>query len=96
MEPKTLFEKQDGVLSGGRVGVRGAEFSVGGRPRGGVTLSVHVPRDFAQSHEDGSVSATLILNPDEGLGIAEWLREAFHAVDQVGPPLYDDITRASS
>ncbi len=87
MEPRTHFEKWDSVLSGGIVKVRAAEFSVGGQPHGGVTLTVVTPGEFGQLNDDGSVSATLLLNPDEGLAVAEWLRQAFHAVDTVGPPL---------
>jgi hypothetical protein len=90
MEPKTVYEKADETASGGRIGVRAALFSVGGSPRGGVTLTVHVPAEFAKSFADGSVSATLMLNPDEGLGIGEWLREAFRAVDHLGPPMFGE------
>jgi hypothetical protein len=90
MEPETRYEKSDQTLSGSRVGVRAALFSVDGKPHGGVTLTVRVPGDFAQTGTDGGVSATLLLNPDEGLAIADWLREAFHAVDREGPPLYRD------
>jgi hypothetical protein len=90
MEPKTVFEKADQTASGSRVGVRAALFSVGGRPHGGVTLTIHVPTQFANSFADGSVSATLMLNPDEGLAIGEWLREAFRAVDHLGPPMFTD------
>jgi hypothetical protein len=88
-QPETVFEKMDQVASGGRVAVRAAAFAVGGRARGGVTLSVVVPEGFGSAQSDGAVSATLLLNPDEGLAIADWLREAFHAVDTVGPGLYD-------
>jgi len=90
MEPETHFEKSDVTLSGSRVGVRAAMFSVGGQPHGGVTLTIRVPGNFGGTGEDGSVTATLLLNPDEGLAVATWLREAFHAVDRLGPPLYPD------
>lgn len=90
MDPRTVFEKADKTASGSRVGVRAALFSVGGQGRGGVTLTVHVPAEFAQSFADGSMSATVMLNPDEGLAIGEWLREAFRAVDHLGPPMFTD------
>lgn len=90
MDPKTVFEKADQTASGSRVGVRAALFSVGGQPHGGVTLTIHVPKEFAQSFADGSMSATLMLNPDEGLAIGEWLREAFHSVDRLGPPIFSN------
>lgn len=89
MEPRTLFERQDVVASGSRIGIRAATFFVGGRPHGGVTISLLVPPEFGVVNPDGSVSATLLLNPDEGLAVAGWLREAFHAADPAGPPLYE-------
>lgn len=91
MEAQTLFEKADATLSGSRIGVRAARFTVGGKPRGGVVLTLRVPGALAQTLPDGSVASSLTLNPDEGLGIAEWLREAFRAADPVGPALYDDV-----
>jgi hypothetical protein len=52
-----------------------------------VTLSVVVP-DGHFNAVDGRVAATLLLNPDEAVGIAEWLREAFRAADEAAPPMY--------
>jgi hypothetical protein len=66
MEPRTLFEGQDAVASGGRIGIRAAAYSVGGTPHGGVTISPVVPHEFGRVNADGSVSATLPLNPGEG------------------------------
>ena len=62
-EPESLFEQMDQVASGGRVAVRAAAFAVGGGARGGVTLSIVVPEGFGSAQSDGTVSATLLLDP---------------------------------
>jgi hypothetical protein len=90
MEPQTLYEKADATRSGSRIGVRAARFIIGGSPRGGVALTLTVPSSSAQTFADDSVATSIMLNPDEGLAIAEWLREAFQAADPIGSPLYSD------
>jgi hypothetical protein len=89
MEPKTLLEMADDTKSGSRIGVRAAQFTVGGKPRGAVIMTIRVPGNFALTGDDDSVAASITLNPDEGLGIGDWLRQAFAAADQVGPGVYD-------
>ncbi len=87
-QPRTVWEDQDGVLSGGAGMVRAAAFRVGDAERGGVTLSVRVPDGFFMPIEGGGASATLLLNPNEARGFAAWLNAAADAADAAGPPLY--------
>jgi hypothetical protein len=88
MEPRTVWQEQDGVQSGGGAVVRAAAFSVREADRGGVTLTVQVPQTFWASLDGGGATATLVLNPDEARGIAGWLDAAADAADETGPPLY--------
>lgn len=83
------MEKFDGTMSGMRVGVRAATFDVGGEQRSAVTLTVVVP-DGHFNAVDGGVAATVLLNPDEAAGIAEWLRDAFLAADSAAPSMYGE------
>ena len=87
-QPRTVWEDQAGVLSGGGGTIRAAAFPVGDGERGGVTLTVRVPDGFFTLIEGGGASATLLLNPDEARGFAAWLDEAADAADSAGPPLY--------
>ena len=87
MEPTTLLEKADDTASGMRVGVRAATFDVGGERRAAVTVTLVVP-DGHFNVVEGGVAATILLNPDEAIGVAEWLREAFGAADSAAPPMY--------
>ena len=88
-EPQTVWERPpDQVASGMRVGVRSAVFSIGGSGRSTVTLSIHVPDDFARTIE-GGVAATVLLTPCEAQGLAEWLREAATAALGAAPPMYE-------
>ena len=88
MEPRTVWQEQDGVQSGGGATVRGAAFTVAGAERGGVTLTIQVPDGFWSALERGGANATLLLNPHEARGFAAWLDAAAGAADEVGPPLY--------
>ena len=88
MEPRTVWQEQDSVQSGGGAVVRAAAFSVRDADRGGVTLTVQVPQGFWSQLDGGGASATLLLNPDEARGIAAWLDVAADAADEEGPPLY--------
>lgn len=88
MEPRTIWQDEDGVQSGGGATVRAAAFPVGGLERGGVTLSVQVPAGFWQAMEGGGMAATLLLNPDEARGFSAWLERAAYEADAAGPPLY--------
>ena len=87
--PRTVWEDQDGVASGGSGLVRGAAFPAGGIDRGAVTLTVRVPDSFATPIEGGGTAATILLTPNEARGFAAWLDQAAAAADQVGPPLYE-------
>jgi hypothetical protein len=87
-EARTLWQDQDGVLSGGSGIVRAAAFPVGDGIRVGVTLTIRVPDDFFRPVDGGGASATLLLNPDEARGFATWLNAAANAADAAGPPLY--------
>ncbi|GAB3869404.1 hypothetical protein GCM10028801_46210 [Nocardioides maradonensis] len=87
-QPRTVWEDQGGVLSGGGGMVRAAAFPVGDGERGGVTFTVRVPDGFFTPIEGGGLSATLLLNPDEARGFAAWLADAADAADTAGPPLY--------
>lgn len=88
MEPRTVWQDQDGVHSGGGAVVRAAAFSVGGEERGGVTLTLQVPAGSWQEGPEGAGAATLLLTPSEARGFASWLDAAAEAADDVGPPLY--------
>lgn len=88
-EPRTVWQDQDGVASGGGGIVRGAAFPVGGIERGGVSLTLQVPDGFFAEIAGGGASATLLLTPREARGFAEWLDAAAEAADAVGPPLYE-------
>ncbi len=88
MEPVTVWQEQDGVLSGGAGMIRAASFPSGDLLCGAVTLTVRVPDGFWQQIDGGGASATLMLNPDEARGFAAWLAEAAAAADAVGPPLF--------
>jgi hypothetical protein len=91
MEPRTLWERNDEVASGSRVGVKAAAFEVGAIVRGGVTLTTRVPSEFGQMHQqDGSVIGTLLLDPTEARGLAQLLQEAADEAEKVGPGLYSD------
>ena len=86
--PITVWERPaDEVSSGMRVGVRAAVFQISGSDRSAVTLSIQVPGEFSQPI-DGRTSATLLLSPDEALGLAAWLREAAAAATESAPPMY--------
>ncbi len=88
MEPTTVWQEQDGVHSGGGAIIRAASFSGGGSSKGGVTLTVRVPDGYWQGIDGGGMAATLLLNPNEARGFAEWLDAAAEAAEAVGPPLY--------
>jgi len=91
MESHTRWERNDETASGGRVGVKAAEFEVGAIMRGGVTLTTRVPSDSGQVHpQDGSVVGTLLLDPIEARGLAQLLQEAAEEAEKVGPGLYSD------
>ena len=88
MEPRTVWQDQDGVQSGGGAAVRAAAFSVGETERGGVTFSVQVPDGFYAPINGGGMSATLLMTPNEARGFAAWLDQAAASADEVGQPLY--------
>jgi hypothetical protein len=88
VQPRTGWQEQDGVQSGGGGIVRAAAFTVAGAERGGVTISVQVPDGFWSALGGGGANATLLLNPDEARGFAASLDAAADAADDVGPPLY--------
>ena len=87
-QPRTLWQDEDGVLSGGSGMVRAAAFPVADSIRAGVTLTIRVPDGFFRAIEGGGASATLLLNPGEARGFAAWLDAAAEAADAAGPPLY--------
>ncbi len=88
MEPTTVWERSDDeTASGMRLATRAATFSIDGARRSAVTLTMQVPEDFGAS-TGGSVSATILLNPDEAETLAAWLREASVAATQAAPPMY--------
>ena len=87
-EPRTLWQAEDEVLSGGSGMVQAAAFPVAGSERVGVTLTIRVPDGFFRPIDGGGASATLLLNPQEARGFASWLDAAADAADAAGPPLY--------
>jgi hypothetical protein len=89
MERRTIWEQSDQVGSGMRLQVTAAAFSVGGQPRGAVTVTVEVPEGYADVLDGGGLLATILLDPEEALGLREWLREAAEAASAVGPGLYE-------
>jgi hypothetical protein len=89
VEPRTVWQEQDGVQSGGSGLVRAVAFPMGEALRGAVTLTVSMPAGFWRPTDGGGASATLLLNPDEAAGFASWLDLAAQAAAEVGPPLYD-------
>lgn len=90
MEIESIYENASETASGQRIGVQAARIPAGGEYRGGILVTIKVPGPHTHTDRDGSVTATITLNPGEGLVIADWLREAFHAADRVGPELYPD------
>ena len=88
-QPRTLWEDQDGVRSGGSGMVRAAAFPVAGRERTAVTFTVRVPDGFFSPIDDGGATATLLITADEARGFAAWLSEAADAADAGGPSLYE-------
>jgi hypothetical protein len=90
MGESVVWEKSDGLLGGGAVAVRGVALSHSDDVRTAVALSVRVPAGAFQIEEDdGSITATVLLGPDEALGIGAWLRDASQAAKPLGAPLYD-------
>jgi hypothetical protein len=69
--------------------VRGVGLPEDAELRGAVAITVHLPAGSAQVAEDGAVTATVLLGPDEALGVVAWIREASEAARTVGPPLFD-------
>ena len=91
VEPRTLSEQSEEVASGSRIAVRAAAFSVASALRGAVSLTVRVPAELGHvKPEDGSVVGTVLLDPVEARGLAEWLRDAAEQAETVGPGLYSD------
>jgi hypothetical protein len=91
VESRTLSEQTEEVASGSRISVRAAAFSVADAVRGAVTLTLRVPADFGHvKPDDGSVVGTVLLDPIEARGLAEWLRDAAAEAETAGPGLYSD------
>jgi hypothetical protein len=90
MAETVVWEKSDSLLGGGAVAVRGVTLAHGEHVRAAVALSLRVLAGAFQIEEDdGSVTVTVLLGPDEGLGIGAWLRDASQAAKPTGAPLYD-------
>lgn len=87
--PRTLWEEQDGVQSGGGGMIRAAAFTIGGAERTAVTLTVRVPDGFYNVIDGGGASATLLITSREARGFAAWLDAAADAADAAAPPLFE-------
>jgi hypothetical protein len=88
VEPQISWEKSDRLLSGSTLAVRAVGLPDEGQLRSAVAVSLYVPAGATQVAEDGSATVTLLLGPEEALGISAWLREAYQAAETLGPPLY--------
>jgi hypothetical protein len=64
-EPRTLWQEEHGVPSGGCGMVRAAAVPVADGMRAGVMLTIRVPDGFFRPIGGGGASATLLLNPVE-------------------------------
>jgi hypothetical protein len=72
-----------------RIMVRAAAYTISAGARGAVTVTVAVPEGYSAPLDSGGASATILLDPEEALGLREWLREASEAASSVGPGLYE-------
>jgi hypothetical protein len=86
--PKIAWEKSDRLLSGSTVAVRAVGLPEGDELRAAVALTLYAPAGSVQVADDGSATVTLLIGPQEALGVSVWLREASIAANEVGPPLY--------
>jgi hypothetical protein len=68
--------------------VRGAGLPDGDELRSVVSITVNLSPEALQVASDGSATATILVGPQEALGIGAWLRQAAQAAEQVGPPLF--------
>ena len=87
-EPKIIWERSDRLMSGATVAVRGVGLPQDDEVRSAVAITLQVDATSCQVSDDGTVTATLLVAPDEALGVSRWLREAAQSLDDVGPPLF--------
>jgi hypothetical protein len=86
--PQIVWGKSDRLLSGGVIAVRGAVLPDGDELRSVVSITVHLGPEALRVAADGSATATILVGPQEALGIGAWLRQAAEAAEQAGPPLF--------
>jgi hypothetical protein len=86
--PQIVWEQSDRLLSGSMLAVRGVGLPEGDELRSVVSMTFTIGSEAFQVAEDGSATATILVGPQEALGISAWLRQASTAADQVGPPLF--------
>jgi hypothetical protein len=86
--PQIVWEQSDRLLSGATLAIRGVGLPEEDELRSVVSITFHVSAESVQVDADGSATATILVGPQEALGISAWLRQASVAADTVGPPLY--------
>ena len=88
MEPEIAWEKSDRLLSGSTLAVRAVGLPDGEELRSAVAVTLHLPTGSVQIADDGTATCTVLIAPEEALGVSAWLREASTAAAELGPPLY--------
>jgi len=88
VEPQIAWEKSDRLLAGSTLAIRSVGLPHEGELRAAVAFSLYVPPGSTQVADDGSATVTVLLGPEEALGVSAWLRQASQAAEVIGPPLY--------
>ena len=64
----------------------------GNETRGAVAVTFRVPGNSFNAYDaadDGAaILVTMLVNPDEARGMAQWLQKAADAADEAGPPVF--------
>jgi hypothetical protein len=86
-QPRIVWEKSDRLLSGTILAIRAVALPEQDEEHGAVAVTAHVPPGSVRVEDDGAGTVTLLLGPEEALGLSAWLREASQSAETVGPPL---------
>ncbi len=87
-ETKIVWEQSDRLLSGATVAIRAVALPEDDTTRGAVALTLQLDATQCQVADNGTVTATLLIAPDEALGVSRWLRDASQSVSDL-PPLFE-------
>jgi hypothetical protein len=92
-ETKIVWEQSDRLLSGATVAVRAVALPEEDQTRAAIAVTLQLDATQCQVSADGTVTATLLIAPDEALGVSGWLRDASVSVRDL-PPLFEWEPRA--